>query len=141
MKKFLALLALFAFANLAIAQSTSPRFSTTKNGDNTGRVLVYNYAPITFANVLYETPNAFETTYKIGTLTHALTDSMSVTKAHVCDLVTFLFLCDTLTAGRVVTFGTNLKSAGTLTVAKNKRASATFVFDGVYWVERSRAKE
>ena len=137
MKKLIIMLFAFGLSLTASAQ----RFGTTKKDDNTGRVLTYAYSSVTFAAVSYHKVNAFETFLNIGKLTAAHTDSINVTNAKVCDKVTLMYLCDTLTAGRVVTFGTNFKSAGTFTIAKNKRGSATFIFDGVYWVENSRAKE
>lgn len=121
--------------------ASAQRFGTAKNQDKTGRVMTYDYSAVTFASVLHHKPNASETFYKIGKLTGALTDSISITNAKVCDKVVLMFECDTLTAGRVVTFGTNYVSAGTLTVDKNQKATISFVFDGVAFVETSRAKQ
>lgn len=124
------------------AQHSVPRFGILKNEGNTGASLTYKYQTITTTTataVLYQAPNAWETVIKIGTLTHALTDSLKTAGAWVGDRVIFIFTADTLTAGRVVTFGNNIKSTGTLTVPRSKKATARFVFDGVAWLEESRA--
>jgi hypothetical protein len=148
MKKLLSIFVLTAlFAVNLNAQSTSPRWgSGPPSNDNTGRVLTYAVQSVTTTtatSVAYQKPKAWKTVIKVGTLQHALTDSLSVTNAYLGDEVTFIFKADTLTAGRVVTFGNNIRSAGTLTVPNNKsshsgQATATFVFDGVYWTEKSR---
>jgi hypothetical protein len=138
MKKIF-LIASFALLTLAsVAQITTPRFGTTVGRDNTGRVLTYAYAATTYAATLAYTPNAFETTYKI-VLTGALTINVTDTKSQVCDVLTVI---TTGSGGsRVTTFGTNFISAGTLTAASGKQATARFVFDGVNYVEISRFVE
>lgn len=148
MKKLFSILiiAISFLATNAIAQSTVPRFGITPNADNTYRTLTNGYASITTTTataVLVQRPRHFNTIYKIGTLTHALTDSMYVTDAFVGDQVTIIFSADTLTAGRVVTFGNHISSAGTLTVPNSKsghsgEATVVFTFDGIRWTEKSR---
>lgn len=144
MKKFLSILAALLIVSIVSAQSTSPRWgSGPPTNDNTGRVLTYSYGRTLITSsataVLYQKPNAFVTILKIDSLRHALTDSLSITNAYVGDQVEFVFAADSLVAGRVVTFGNHIKSAGTLTVTKNKKATACFIFDGVAWVEIRRA--
>jgi hypothetical protein len=144
MKKLISILLIgVVFACSIAAQSTTPRFGTTGNVDNTGRALNWKYittTPTSSTATLTQNPNAYTTIIKIGPLRHALSDSLSATKAYVGDEVIFLFESDTLTAGRVVTFNSNaIKSAGTLTVTKSKKATVTFIFDGVIWIEKSRA--
>lgn len=140
MKKLLSI----AFIGLALslsAQITTPRFGTTGNKDNTGRVLTLAYITPSFASSYAIVANASKTFVKMAELTGAQTLTATVTKCQVGDELHVMFLCDTLTAGRVVTFSTNLKASGTLTVAKNKRAAIHFVFDGTYWVATGREKE
>ena len=140
MKKLFTLIALFAIFS-ATAQPTVPRFGAPPSGDNTGRVVTYAYKPVVLATAQassYQVPNASYTIYTVGTLTHALTDSASVTYAHVGDHIEYVFTADTLTSGRVVTFGNHFKSSGTLIVAKSKKATAVFIFDGVAWIEEDR---
>jgi|ERR1700751_210320 len=147
MKKLFSIIAILGlFVLNTNAQSTTPRFGITPNADNTYRTLTNGYASVTTTTataVLVQRPRHFNTIYKIGTLTHALTDSMYVTDAFVGDQVTFIFNADTLTAGRVVTFGNHIASAGTLTVPNSKsshsgEATITFIFDGVRWTEKGR---
>lgn len=141
MKKIISLIALTLIVTFATAQSTTPRFGTTSANDNTGRVLTYGYINVNLSTAqasAYQIPNYYFTTIRVQTLTHALTDSVAVTYAHLGDHIEFVFTADTLTAGRVVTFGNHLKSAGTLTVAKSKKATAVFVFDGTAWIEEDR---
>ena len=150
MKKIASTLFLVAlFATNVNAQSTTPRWgSGPPTNDNTGRVLTYNVISVvtnTATAVAYQKPNAWKTVIHVGTLTHALTDSLSIANAYDGDEVTFVFSADTLTAGRVVTFGNHLYSAGTLTVPNSKSshsgtATATFIYDGQKsrYTEKSR---
>ncbi len=86
--------------------------------------------------------NAYETIVKMGTLTGAQTVRATVTNCHVGDKLEIIFTCDTLTAGRVVTFSTGfVVTASTLTVDQNQKATICFIFDGVAWIETSRAKQ
>ncbi len=144
---------IIAFLFLALtltvsAQHTVPRFGTSANECYNGGCLQYKFQSVTTTtatSVSYQRPSAYYTLIKVGTLTHALTDSLSTASAYDGDIVDFIFYADTLTAGRVVTFGNNIKSAGTLTVPNSKsshsgRATARFIYDakGVYWTELSR---
>lgn len=151
MKKILSISFLVAlFATNVNAQSTSPRWgSGPPSNDNTGRVLTYavqSVPTVSTTAVKYQVVQSYNTVIHIGTLTHALTDSVSTAYSYDGDMLTFVFTADTLTAGRVVTFGNNLKSAGTLTVPNSKSshsgcATATFIFDGTNkrWTEIARA--
>ena len=146
MKKFLAIITLSLCIIVgASAQHTLPRWGGgPPTNDNTGRVLTYELKTVTTTSATataYQKPNAFMTIIKVSTLRHALTDSLNVTNAYVGDQVVFHFVCDTLTGGRVVTFGNHITSSGTLTVDASQKATASFMFDGTAWVETSRAKE
>jgi hypothetical protein len=70
-------------------------------------------------------------------LTGALTLTAVVTSAVTGDILIFAFAADG--TNRVVTFSTNIASAGTLTVVASKYGSATFIYNGTTWVETSRA--
>ncbi len=130
---------------LTFGQATSPRFGTLKNQDNTGRVLTYKYSTPTLADAgdsVAISPNASKTIYNAAALTHAKTVKVGKVNAKVCDELIFIFTSDTLTAGRVVTFSTNfVVSASTLTVDASQKATISFIFDGVAWIETSRAKQ
>jgi hypothetical protein len=141
MKKIILLSLILSISLLVDAQSIVPRFGITANSDNTGRSLTYFFQSFTTTSntaVLYQKPHGYETIYQIGTLKRALTDSLSITNSYVGDKVYFIFVADTLTAGRVVTFGNHTKSSGTLTVPRSKKATAVFIFDGTIWVELDR---
>lgn len=142
MKKLFLLAILFISVSCLTAQSIAPRWgSGPPTNDNTGRVLTYIKLTKSFASTVYVLPNAFETIVSMGSLTGAQVDSASVTNAYFGDKLIYCFAADTLTAGRVVTFSGALKSAGTFTIAKSKKGTITFVFDGVAWIEEARAKQ
>lgn len=84
--------------------------------------------------------NNGHTIYQPDTLTGALTLNLTaVTSSRIGDRLTVLLLSDG--TGRVVTFGTNIATSGTLTLVASKRGSATFMFDGTKFVETGRAIE
>jgi hypothetical protein len=140
MKKIASILFLAAlFAANVNAQSTTPRWgSGPPTNDNTGRVLTYavqTVPTLSTTTVKYQVINAYSTVIHVGPLTHALTDSVSIINSYDGDMLTFVFTADTLNAGRVVTFGNHLYSAGTLTVPNSKSshsgsATITFIYDG-----------
>lgn len=147
MKNFIILAALFTISLFCStfeldAQATVPRFGTTKNKDNTGRVLTYKYSTPTYRATDTIVANAYETIVKMGTLTGAQTIRATLTNCKVGDKLEIMFTCDTLTAGRVVTFSTGfVVSASTLTVDASQKATISFIFDGVAWIETARAKQ
>lgn len=150
MKKIVSILFLIAlFATNLNAQSTSPRWgSGPPQNDNTGRIFTYDLTTVitgTATAISYQKLNPLVSNHiiKVGTLTHALTDSVSVSGSFVGDVLTFIFTADTLTAGRVVTFGNHFASSGTLTVPNSKsghsgQATAVFIFDGIRYTELDR---
>lgn len=147
MKKITSFLLLIALAFSVNAQHTTPRLGNKVSDCSNFGCVDYKYSSVTTTTataVLYQLPRTYESVIKIGTLTHALTDSLGISGSFVGDKVTFVFAADTLTAGRVVTFGNNIKSAGTLTVPNSKsshsgQASISFIFDGVRWTELYRS--
>jgi hypothetical protein len=132
MKKFL-LIGFLSILTIGLtAQTTVPRFGIDKHNDNTGRVLTYGYLTPTFTTTLKVTPNAYETIVATASLTGACTINATVTSCYAGDKLTFILQADTLTAGRVVTLGGNFvykASGSTITVAANKRATISFIFD------------
>lgn len=142
MKKIIISLLLGCVTLTGVAQSTSPRWGNPPTQDNTGRVLTYIYTAPAFVSADTIKANAYSTVVKMGTLTAAQSVVGNVTLCHAGDNLKFMFTCDTLTAGRVVTFSTNFitsTSGGTITVKKSKKATISFIFDGAAWVETSRA--
>ena len=148
MKKIVSIIAIMLTLTVS-AQHTQPRYSITPNGCNTGACLQYGYQSVTTTSaqaVAYQVPSytSYETLIEVGTLRHALTDSLGIQNSYIGDKVTMIFYADTLTAGRVVTFGNHITSAGTLTVPKSGTthsgaATISFIFDGTRWVELYRA--
>lgn len=92
------------------AENQAPSYSATLSMTTTGRI----------------------NTYQPATLTGALTINAVVTSAQAGDILYMSFVADG--TNRVVTFGTNFKSSGTLTVTASKWAGVTAVFNGTYWV-------
>ncbi len=70
-------------------------------------------------------------------LTGAATINAVVTGAVAGDILILSFSADG--TNRVVTFGTNFTSAGTLTVVASKFGSASFIFNGTAFTETGRA--
>ncbi len=144
MKKLLSIITLsLCFIIGVSAQSTLPRWgSGPPRNDNTGRVLTYQLKTVnttTATAVAYQKINAYKTIIKVGTLQAALTDSVDVTNAYVGDEIVFIFTADA--SGRTVTFGNNMVASATMAVDASSKATVSFVFDGVKWIETGRAKE
>lgn len=141
MKKILVLFTIaIVFTQACIAQSSSPRFGTAPNQDNTGRVLNYVYrtaTDATAADSIVINANAWETVYNI-----TLKDSFTLKQP----LVTHCFFGDQLVLVCSAPSGTPfLKFTGSLWVTTGKatlstglRAIIKLRFDGAKWVEESR---
>lgn len=121
------------------AQSTSPRFGTAKNTDNTGRVLTYKLVSVTDAagaDTVILRPNAWETIYKVAALDSLTLGQPVLTNAYYGDAI---ILQITGTSGDLIKFtGSNWVSAGTATLSSGLNAIITFRFNGTKWVEQSR---
>lgn len=85
------------------------------------------------------TPTRRTTHYNVAQLTGAMTINATVTSLQVNDKVYFTFAADG--TNRVVTFGTNMKSSGTMTVTASKFAAALFIFDGTNLLQLSATVE
>jgi hypothetical protein len=129
---------------LVNAQSTSPRFGTTKNQDNTGRVLTYAKVGYTFTatvDTIKLFPRAFETYVAPDSLADSLMVKFSnVTKSYYGDKVVITVVAKTGTQ-KVKFASTNISVGATISCLQNKRATIVFVFDGVKWVELCRFVE
>lgn len=112
------------------------RFGIATNEDNTGRVITHNYLKPAYAATISITPNVSKLYVEPAQLTGTLTVNAVVTSALEYDEVVFIFNSDA--TARVVTFGTNFKSSGTISVSSSKYATVKFVFDGAYFIEMSR---
>jgi hypothetical protein len=142
MKKFL-IVASFALALITTtvnAQSTTPRFGTAANQDNTGRAL--NYKLITTAATATYTiaPNAYETVVRPTTITSVTQFNATVTNAKLGDNLTCFFFGTP--KGSTVTFNTNfLVSASTIVVDSAQTSVVQFRFNGAKFQETGRHKE
>ena len=145
MKKSFAFLAFALSIALVIpdyakAQSTSPRFGTTKNQDNTGRVLNYAYVNVTDAtgaDSVTSRANAFETIYRVVLVDSLTFKAPVVTNCKAGDRITIL--ASAASGTPFLKFnGTNWITAGTMTMTTRLRGVINLIFDGAKWVESGR---
>jgi len=139
MKKLFAIIFLLAISIAMYGQSTSPRFGTLKNQDNTGRVLTFKTVSLTDAvgvDTLSVNPNAYTTYVKIA-LVDSLTIKPVVTNSYYGDQL--IILCTATTGTPFLKFtGSNWLTAGKATLSTNLRAVIRLTFDGAKWVETGR---
>jgi hypothetical protein len=141
MKMLLSLIVLALLFFSANAQSTSPRFGTKKNDDNTGRVVTYGYqtfADAAGADSITVTSNFFLSTYRVTLLDSLTVKNAVVTRSFAGDQIRFVV--SAASGSPFIKFtGANWLTAGTATLSgTNKRAVIEFVFDGAKWVEAER---
>ena len=138
MKNLIVIIALFIGVSVS-AQSTSPRFGTAKNQDNTYRVLTLKKAAIVDAagnDTVSVVPSAYMSYVTCDAVDSVTVKIGSVASSYFGDN---LQLIVSGTSGKKVKFiGSNLLTAGTATLSSNGRAVITFVFDGAKWVESAR---
>lgn len=143
MKKVIALISFsILIAASAFAQSTSPRYGTTPNSDNTGRVLTYNYKAYTDSvgtDTIKVAPAAYSTTYRITLTDSTRVEIRSVTSSYADDVITVIA---SGASGNSVNFiGNNFISAGRAALSTGGRAIVSFKFDGTKWVEAARVTQ
>jgi hypothetical protein len=117
------------------------RFQTGKSKDNTFRILNGELQSKVYAATIAVTTTLARTTVKFGVLTGALTVTVGVgsatTPPNIGDEVEMLFEADA--TGRTITFSTGtVPSAATLVLGISKKGYASFMFDGVGWIETGR---
>lgn len=138
MKKILVVLSVL-FTTVAFSQSTSPRWGTTPNKDNSYRGLQLKKITVTDeagADTVNVAPNAYSSLVMVASLDSLTLGSPTVTKCFLGDELTLLI---TGTSGDKVKFtGSNWVSSGTATLSSGLKAVIKFVFDGAKWVEASR---
>lgn len=144
--KNIILLFLLIFTISVSAQVTTPRFGTTKYGDNSGRVLTY--AVITTTDVTSATidtmlfaPNAWETIWRPSANladSCVIKFSSTTTGYHVGDIFT-VFLSKGSGAGRVRFGGSQYISstanATGIAIPANKSATIRLRWNGSKWFE------
>jgi len=140
MKKFISILILALVVCFSVnAQSTTPRFGTTPNQDNTGRALNYKWvgkADATGNDTLKIVPNAYNTILRL-TLTDSLgVNVTSTVKSYAGDQIQIIA---SGASGTKVTFkGSNWQTAGTATLSTGGFAVIGLVFTGTKWIEANR---
>ncbi len=141
MKKIIVAIALVGICSLSFGQSTSPRFATTANGDNTFRKLtnkVQTLVDATGNDTLIVTPSAFNTQAKL-TAVDSVSISFVATSAYYGD--TYKLLVTGASGTHYVKFvGSKyiLGATGNITLTSTKGCFIEFIFDGAKWVEKSR---
>lgn len=141
MKKFILLFVSIVLALGVSAQSTSPRFGTLKNQDNTARVLTYKVATATDAtgaDSLVLNTTAYQTIYKIACKDSVVLKQPTIASAYYGDRLTII-LTSTTGTPKVLFNGTYWKASGTATLSTGLRGVIELVFDGAYWVESNRS--
>jgi len=144
MKNLILITALAAFSLTSIAQSTTPRFGTTKNKDNTGAVLNYKVVTTDDAagnDTISVTPNAWETIIRPAS---NITDSVNIkavlTNCKTGDILT-VFVTKGSGAGAIrfpSAYFITSTSTQRCTLTASKSAVFRFIFNGVKFIEVSR---
>jgi len=116
-----------------MANTNGFRFIRGKSQDNTARTITQDMFNLAYAATLKVITTAQQTTVTIGQLTGALTLTFDTTQPYIGDILQVLFAADG--TNRTVTFGTNIKSSGTLTITASKFGAAEFIFDGTNWIQ------
>ena len=138
--KNILLILLVAFAGVAFAQSTTPRFGTTPNKDNTGRVLAYKVQSKTDAagadTITIVSEKAWHTIVNVALVDSLTLGNPTVTNAKLGDQMVLLV---SGTSGDKLKFtGANWLSAGVATLSSGAVAVIEFVFNGAKWQEKTR---
>lgn len=139
-------IALISFSILIVAsafsQSTSPRYGTTPNSDNTGRVLTYNYKAYTDpagTDTIKVLPVAYSNTYRVTLTDSTRIEIRSAASSYADDIITVIA---SGASGSSVNFiGNNFISAGRAALSSGGRAIVSFRFDGAKWVESCRVTQ
>ena len=140
MKKLFAVIFLLAISIAMYGQSTSPRFGTLKNQDNTGRVLNYKVVTVTDvtgADSTVVSSNAYTTIYNV-TLKDSLTLKQPiVTNCYFGDKIEIILTAPSGTPF-LKFYGSNWKTAGKATLSTGLKGIIELVFDGAKWIEEGR---
>ncbi len=150
MKKIILSLFLCATLFAVEAQHTTPRTGTGANNDNTYRAMTIKYVAVTDAAGLDTAKlnlNAFETNIKIASLVDSVAFNFTpITNCYYGDKVNITVVNSSGSAHAVKWAGPNIESAttttgggvGTMYLTSAKRATVSFIFNGVDWVEVCR---
>ena len=140
MKKLFAVIFLLSISLVMFAQSTSPRFGTLKNQDNTGRILNYKLVTITDAtgnDSISISPNAYTTIYNITLKDSLCLKQPNVKNSYLGDNIKIILSAASGTPFLKIN-GTKFKAVYKATLSTNLRGVIELVFDGVNWIETGR---
>lgn len=140
MKNILSIIILsVAVSFAASAQSTSPRFGTTKSQDNTGRVLTYGWSTIEDVagnDTLSISPAFAGAHYKLTLTDSCYIKISSVVSCYAADQLKLIVLGSS--GGKVKFVSSNVNANGTATLSSVGRGVVSFIFDGVKFTESGR---
>ena len=140
MKKLISfLIAIIAIVSVN-AQSTSPRWGSAKNEDNTGAVLTWKYVALADAigaDSVILSPNAYNSVYKIALTDSVYFKSPVLKNSYVGD--NLILVANGASGAKIKFSSTLLVTSGTATLSSGGKAIIKFIFDGAKWVESDRA--
>lgn len=125
---------------IGYSQTTTPRYGTGANQDNTGRALTWRWATATDAagaDSIVARPRDYQTTYRVTLVDSFTFKQPVVTACYAGDYITIIASAASGTPKLKFT-GSNWITAGTATLSTGLRAVIRLVFDGAKWVEVSR---
>lgn len=140
MKKLISfLIAIIAIVSVN-AQSTSPRWGSAKNEDNTGAVLTWKYTTVSDAigaDSVIIAPNAYTSVYKFTVVDSIYFKTPVLKNSYLGDNISLIATGST--GGKIKFASTNLVTSGTATLSSGGKAVIKFIFDGAKWIESDRS--
>ena len=143
MKNLISILCFVLIGLTISAQSTSPRFGTTKTQDNTGRNLTYGvvtYSDVTGNDSINVSTNYFETIVTVNVKDSVTLGAPVITNAFYGDKLT-IYIVGASNGNKVrfSAYKTIWIGAGTVTLSTGKIAYISYIFNGAKWIETGRA--
>jgi len=120
-----------------MAYTKGYRYGILPGQNNANLMPLREIKSLVYAATIAIAPTQEITKYELA-LTGAATINATKTASYALDTMTMLMTADA--SPRIVTFGTNFTTSGTVTVAANKYAMVNFVYSSVFdgWVETGR---
>lgn len=112
------------------------RFVRGANQDNTLRAMTQDARAVAYGATIAIVPSENQNLYQVAQLTGIATINATVSQLYIGDIVRILLSADA--TSRVVTFGTNFVSSGTISVTASKFAFVDFIFNGTALQEMGR---
>ncbi len=136
MKKLLFLLCFIATTIASFGQQSGVRYELVPEGGGPYVLMNREIQTITYGSTKTVATTHEETIMQFAQLTGAMTINATVTDCYKGDKLYCQFATDG--TARVVTFGTNFITGGTLTIPASSWAEVIFLFNGAKWVEATR---